>query len=117
MNSTKQKELSDGVNPLTTFKGGAASGPEPQQGPTLITGGPLRQTGHASGRKSTATGRQMDRSKRTRRITDLARNTDNEQCPVCKKYYLKGRGIKIHQKKAGCYLKLDQHRKLDKSEA
>ena len=54
---------------------------------------------------------------RPKRKTDLARTTDNEQCLVCKKYYLKGRGIKIHQKKAGCYLKLDQHRKLNKSEA
>ena len=40
------------------------------------------------------------------------------QCIVCKKSYKKGRGIKIHQKKAGCFRKLqDPHRKLDKSVA
>ena len=41
-----------------------------------------------------------------------------EQCVVCKKYYLKGRGLKIHQKKSGCYSKLrDSHRKTSKSAA
>ena len=41
-----------------------------------------------------------------------------EQCIVCKKSFKKGRGIKIHQKKSGCFRKLrDPHRKLDKSEA
>ena len=51
----------------------------------------------------------------------MERNKDNdsmEQCVVCKKYYLKGRGLKIHQKKAGCFSKLrDSHRKSFKSEA
>ena len=58
---------------------------------------------------------------RSKRITDLQRNKDNdlmEQCIVCKRYYLKGRGLKIHQKKAGCFSKLrDPHRKLCKSAA
>ena len=58
---------------------------------------------------------------RSKRITDLERNKDNdsmEECVVCKKFYLKGRGLKIHQKKAGCFSKLkDSHRKLCKSAA
>ena len=37
---------------------------------------------------------------------------------VCKRYYLKGRGLEIHQKKSGCYSKLrDSHRKSCKSAA
>ena len=41
-----------------------------------------------------------------------------ETCVVCKGSYKKGRGLKIHQKKSGCFKKLaDLHRNKCKSEA
>ena len=66
-------------------------------------------------------GERRVRQDRPKRRTDLERKKDNdsmEECVVCKKYYLKGRGLKIHQKKAGCFSKLqDLHRNFYKSEA
>ena len=79
-------------------------------GPNSVSGGPSRPFWRSRERRGKASGW----------IRDKARNKDNElmtQCEVCKKYYLRGRGIKIHQKKAGCHLKLNQHRNHHKSEA
>ena len=60
-------------------------------------------------------GLQKDRSRRQR----LERNKDyeTEQCFVCKGFFKKGKGLKIHQTKAGCMKKAEEHRKAYKSEA
>ena len=59
-------------------------------------------------------GLQKDRSRRQR----LERNKDyeTEQCFVCKGFFKKGKGLKIHQTKAGCLKKAEEHRKVHKSE-
>ena len=42
---------------------------------------------------------------------------ETEQCSVCKGFFKKGKGLKIHQTKAGCKKKAEEHRKVYKSEA
>ena len=63
-------------------------------------------------------GRKAQQDRPTRQRTQ-ERNIDPrlmETCVVCNGSYKKGRGLKIHQKKSGCYRKLpDPHRNESKS--
>ena len=61
------------------------------------------------------TGLQKDRFKRKR--TERKKDYETEQCTGCKGFFLKGRGLKIHQTKTGCLRKTEKHRKAHKSEA
>ena len=61
-------------------------------------------------------GLQKDGSKRQRK-SERSKDYETEQCFVCKGFFKKGKGLKIHQTKAGCMKKAEEHRKAYKSEA
>ena len=61
-------------------------------------------------------GLQKDRSRQKRNL-ERTKDYETEQCFVCRGFFKKGKGLKIHQTKAGCMKKAEEHRKAYKSEA